>query len=96
MATDALIAKLRNMLNVSEGEGCSCFLSNEMLGELIDRYPCLELAAYQACLLMAQRTDMKMSDGTTIPDQSGYWLRRAMGFRPYSGRILRRADEVRV
>ncbi len=96
MATETTVARLRSMLNVSAGEGCSCFLSDEMLSELIDRYPCLELAAYHACLLMAQRTDMKMSDGTTIPDQSGYWLRRAVGFRPYSGRILRRADEVRA
>jgi len=95
VATDVLTAKLRSMLNVSEGEGCTCFLSNEILSDLIARYLCLELAAYHACILMAQRTDMKMSDGTTIPDQSGYWLRRAMEFRPYSGRQLRRADEVK-
>lgn len=96
MATEENITKLRNLLNTTQDTGCSCFLGDNALGELIDRYPCLELAAYQACLLMAQRTDMKLSDGTSIPDQSGYWLRRAMSFRPYSGRVLSRADEVKA
>lgn len=78
--------------------GCSgadkCFLTDEQLLILLELYPCYELAAYHACLMMAQRTDMRLSDGTDTPDQSVYWLRRALSFRPNGGGILRRADEV--
>lgn len=96
MSVTEKTAKLRSMLNLPSGEGCTCFLTNEVLEGLLERYPCLELAAYHACLVMAQRTDMKMTDGTSVPDQSGYWLRRAMQFRPYAGKALCRADEVRT
>lgn len=95
MQNDFNITKLRRMIELP---GCSeagkCFLTDEQLLTLLELYPCYELAAYHACLMMAQRTDMRLSDGTDIPDQSVYWLRRAISFRPNSGGSLCRADEV--
>lgn len=95
MQNEFNITKLRTMLELP---GCSeagkCFLTDEQLLALLERYPCYELAAYHACIIMAQRTDMRLSDGTDIPDQSAYWLRRALSFRPKMGGQVRRADEV--
>ena len=82
------------MLNAVDCENCGCFLSDDQLGTLLTVYPCFELAAYHACILMAQRTDLRLSDGTSTPDQSVYWLRCALCFRPDGCRTLRRADEV--
>ena len=93
--TSDAIAKLRKMINVS-GNGCSCFLGVELLENLLERYPCYELAAYHACIIMAQRTDMRLSDGTEMPDQSSFWLRCALAFRENKSRPLCRADEVSV
>lgn len=95
MQNDFNITRLRRLLELP---GCpaagKCFLTDEQLITLLEMYPCYELAAYHACLMMAQRTDMRLSDGTDIPDQSLYWLRRAIAFRPNGGSSLRRADEV--
>ncbi len=82
------------MLSSVACEGCGCFLSDEQLCVLLMQYPCFELAAYHACILMAQRTDLRLSDGTTVPDQSSYWLRCALSLRPNNSRPLCRADEV--
>ena len=82
------------MLNAADCENCGCFLSDDQLDDLLTRFPCYELAAYHACIMMAQRTDLRLSDGTTTPDQSGYWLRCALTFRPGGSRALCRADEV--
>ena len=93
MLNDSVI-KLKRMLGTVDCEGCGCFLTDEQLCCLLTQYPCFELAAYHACILMAQRTDLKLSDGSSVPDQSSYWLRCALRFRPNSSRPLIRADEV--
>ena len=93
MSNEAL-TKLKKMLSTVDCENCGCFLTDGQLSDLLTQYPCYELAAYHACILMAQRTDLRLSDGTSVPDQSSYWLRCALRFRPNSSRPLTRADEV--
>lgn len=78
----------------SVGGECECTLSDCQLGALLERYPCYELAAYHACMLMAQNDGMRLPDGTVTPDQSGYWLRMALTFRPCASGSVRRADET--
>ena len=85
------IQHLRAMLDTA-GECAVCTLSDLTLGELLKRYPCYELAAYRACILLSQEGAMRLADGTATPSQSRYWLRRAADFRPNTGRALRRAD----
>lgn len=88
------VSRLRRLLGSADCENCGCFLTDEQLSALLTQYPCYELAAYHACLLMAQRTDLRLPDGTSTPDQSAYWLRCALSFRPNVSRPLARADEV--
>lgn len=76
------------------GECESCPMSDRALRELLTRYPCYELAAYHACMLLAQESAIRLADGTTAPSQRRYWLSMAQTFRPVRGGVLRRADEA--
>lgn len=95
MSSKTDIQKLRAMLGSPPGSGeCECGLSDGQLGSILERYPCYELAAYHACLLMAQNDGIRLADGTVMPDQSEYWLRLALTFRPCASGTVRRADEA--
>jgi len=87
--TDTAI--LRAMLS-QPGECDCCPLSETTLLWLLTRYGSYEQAAYQACVMLSQDCAMRMSDGTTAPSQSRYWLNMALSFRPNRGGALSRAD----
>ncbi len=76
------------------GECECCPLSEATLQWLLARYGSLELAAYHACMMLSQDCAMRMSDGTTAPSQTRYWLNLALTFRPNRGRAVTRADEL--
>lgn len=86
------INRLRRIIS-APGGGC-CTLDDTALSELLERYPCYELAAYHACIIMAQEDSLRLPDGTTIPSQRAYWLSRARQLRPARSRTVVRADEV--
>jgi len=88
MSTDILRAMLSQ-----PGECECCPLSETTLLWLLSRYDSYEQAAYQACVMLSQDCAMRMSDGTTAPSQSRYWLNLALTFRPSRGGIVGRADE---
>lgn len=83
--------RLRAMLS-QPGECESCPLSETTLLWLLTRYGSYEQAAYQACIMLSQDCAMRMSDGTTAPSQSRYWLNMALSFRPNRGGTLCRGD----
>lgn len=83
---------LRAMLS-QPGECECCPLSQTTLLWLLAKYGSYELAAYHACIMLSQDSAMRMSDGTTAPSQSRYWLNMAMTFRPNRGGAMQRADE---
>ena len=85
------LQKLRALLGSPGGE-CGYPLNDATLTALLEKYPCYELAAYQACLLMARSDAVRLPDGTATPDQSGYWKRLALTFRPNRGGTVCRAD----
>ena len=87
------IDRLRSMIAPARG-GQSCALGDGFLFELLERYPCYELAAYHACLSLAQDDSLTLPDGTKLPSQRAYWLSRAAELRPSGSRVMRRADEV--
>lgn len=78
---------------VQPGECDCCPLSETTLLWLLSKYRSYELAAYHACLMLSQDSSMRMSDGTTTPSQSQYWLNRALTFRRNRGGTLHRADQ---
>lgn len=84
---------LRAMLS-QPGECECCPLSDTTLLWLLARYGSYEQAAYQACVMLSQDCAMRMSDGTTAPSQSRYWLNLALTFRPNRGGTTVRADEA--
>ncbi len=83
---------LRAMLS-QPGECESCPLSQTTLLWLLTKYGSYEQAAYQACVMLSQDCAMRLSDGTTAPSQSRYWLNLALTFRHSRGGALQRADE---
>ena len=88
------INRLREI--IGSPQGCGCALSDEMLYRLLTRYPCYELAAYHACIMMAREDSLELPDGTRIPSQREYWLTRAAELRPVRSGTVKRADEVSV
>ena len=88
------LSRLRDIIGCPQG--CGCTLSDDTLYSLLLRYPCYELAAYHACIMMAREDSLELSDGTRIPSQRQYWLTRAAELRPTRTRSLARADEVNV
>ena len=92
---DHNIERLRSMI-APAGSGCRCALDDGFLCALLERYPCYELAAYHACLTLAQDDSLALPDGTKLPAQRAYWLSRAAELRPTRTGLLRRADEVTV
>lgn len=92
MDTQLSTTILKAMLS-QPGECECCPLSESTLQWLLTRYGSYEQAAYQACVMLSQDCSMRMSDGTTAPSQSQYWLNLALTFRPNRGRTVTRADE---
>ncbi len=86
------IDRLRGI--IGSPQGCGCALSDEALYALLARYPCYELAAYHACVMMAREDSLELADGTHIPSQREYWLTRARELRPSRTGTVVRADEV--
>jgi len=84
---------LKAMLS-QPGECECCPLSDAALLWLLSRYGSYEQAAYQACIMLSQDCSLRMSDGTTTPSQSRYWLNLALTFRPNRGGALSRADSA--
>lgn len=82
-------ARLRGMLSVG---GC-CPLDDDALKRLLAEYPCIEQAAYHACLMLSQDSSLGLPDGTRTPSQSRYWEKLALSFRPAKSALLARADE---
>jgi len=74
------------------GECECCPLSETTLLWLLSQNDSYEQAAYQACIMLSQDCAMRMSDGSTAPSQSRYWLNLALTFRPNRGGALQRAD----
>ncbi|MBE6765576.1 MAG: hypothetical protein IJP10_00710 [Clostridia bacterium] len=54
----------------------------------------VEAAAYRACIKLSRDSSYTMPDGTKTPDQSGYWLRTALLYRPSMTGCARRADDA--
>lgn len=92
MDTTLSTATLKTMLS-QPGECDCCPLNEATLMWLLERYGSYEQAAYHACVMLSQDCAMRMSDGTTTPSQSRYWLNLALTFRPSRGKALDRADE---
>ena len=86
------IDRLRGI--IGSPQGCGCALPDETLYRLLARYPCYELAAYHACIMMAREDSLTLADGTVIPSQRDYWLTRAAELRPVRSGTVRRADEA--
>lgn len=86
------INKLRRIISAPSCGGR--VLDDQTLSALLERYPCYELAAYHACIIMAQDDSLRLPDGTDIPSQRQYWLNRARQLRPVRDRPLKRADEA--
>ena len=86
------IKRLRDI--IGSPQGCGCVLDDQTLYRLLQRYPCYELAAYHACIMMAREDSLELSDGTRIPSQRDYWLTRAAELRPTRTGTVGRADEV--
>lgn len=94
MSTIDSVARLRGMIEPAGCAGGGTALSDDALGALLDEYPCYELAAYHACLRLAQNSELRLADGTSAPSQENYWLRMAQVFRPSRSGSLCRADEA--
>ena len=86
------ISRLRALIAPPD-DGCRCILKDEVLAALLKKYPCFELAAYYACILLARNDSLTLPDGTQLPSQREYWLSRAAALRPSRTRTLRRADD---
>ena len=71
-------------------DGYRCDLKDEVLEALLKKYPCFELAAYCACMLLARNDSLAMPDGTQLPSQREYWLSRAAILRPSRTRTQRK------
>ncbi len=87
LSTDTLRAMLSQ-----PGECECCPLSETTLLWLLSRYGSYEQAAYHACIMLSQDCSMRLSDGTTLPSQSRYWLDLALTFRPNRSGTVARAD----
>lgn len=61
---------------------------------LLETYGGIQAAAYAGCIMLAENCETKLSDGTTLPDMQGYWLRMAKLYRPSGGRCIVREDEL--
>lgn len=94
MSSAGDIEKLKKMLNQPGCADAPLPLSDETLGELLDRKGCFEAAAYEACLRMAENGAVRLSGGTSAPSQDSYWRMMARVYRPPVRGGLRRADEV--
>ena len=86
------ISRLRALIAPPDGGG-QCNISDDTLAALLMRYPCYELAAYHACLMLARDDSLTLPDGTQLPSQREYWLSRAAALRPSHTGGLRRADD---
>jgi hypothetical protein len=61
---------------------------------LLETYGSVQAAAYAGCIMLAEDSGAEFSDGTTLPDLQGYWLRMAKLYRPSGGRCIHREDEI--
>lgn len=61
---------------------------------LLETCGSIQAAAYAGCIMLAEDCETKLSDGTTLPDMQGYWLRMAKLYRPSGGRCIIREDEL--
>lgn len=94
MSSKGDIERLKRMLNQPGCADAPLPLSDEVLGELLDRKGCFEAAAYEACLRMAENGAVRTPSGTSAPSQDSYWRMMARVYRPPFGGSLSRADEV--
>lgn len=77
------------------GSDCACTANDDSwLTWLLETYGNIQSAAYAGCIMLAEDSDVKMSDGTALPDLHGYWLRMAKLYRPSGGRCIHREDEL--
>lgn len=53
----------------------------------------VERCAYDVLIRKAENTSLTLPDGTTLPDQSSHYLRRAAMLRPIRTRNACRADD---
>ncbi len=77
--------------------GCGCAgegYDEEWLLGLLEQYGSIQAAAYAGCIKLAENSECRLSDGTTLPDMQAYWLRMAKLYRPSGGRCVHRADEL--
>lgn len=91
---NALI-RLRRILKAPGCENAPCVMSDKELATLL--YECggnVEAAAYRACIKLSGDSSYTLPDGTKTPDNSSYWLRTALLYRPNRTGCRRRADDV--
>lgn len=92
------IAELRLMLRPFKSS-CGCMdtaasQDDDWLAGLLMRYGDVASAAYAGCLMLAENSECRLSDGTTLPNNRQYWLGLARLYRLSGGRCIQRADEV--
>lgn len=95
----AQVEALRLLLKPPDYGNCDCCeadsgLDGDWLAELLRAHGSIQAAAYAGCIMLAENSGVRLSDGTTLPDRQNYWLRLARLYRPSGGRCIGRADEL--
>lgn len=89
------VIKLKRMLIAPGGECASCPMSDNELYELLcESSGNINAAAYKACIRLSKNSSLSLADGTAAPDQSEYWRRLALLYRPNVSGCIGRSDNV--
>lgn len=83
------------MIKMPGCECAKCPLSDDELYELLcESSGNINAAAYKACIRLSKNSSLTLADGTAAPDQSEYWRRLALLYRPNASGCIGRSDDV--